>query len=410
MINFKTRQIFFIVLGVFVFGGVAVALRVHSVQKTPEEYARAIVAHCAEASNHTSCYEQEVPKLLVQGVRFEDAFEVAYIIQQLDQTGEYCHRIGHELGSKETAKDTSKWKEVARRTPLGKCLAGGLHGAFQERFKQASLSPAELPSFEKEMQGFCDVQKNIPSSSIDLSMCAHGLGHLFLFATGGDIQESVRLCSAIVFKEEVGVTREGQELSCFDGMFMQLFEPHDAEEYALIQGHEQTTDTVGAFCTTFLPLPKAACVARSAPLFYKNLTTGAPRPLDCGTLTGQRQQDACFSTQLRLFARDTFFNLDATDDYCATYPENKRGWCYASAGSFAFMAGYDYEQPFRFCARAETLGVGDQCYETLAQFIPFVFSTDEKTRASFCKRLPAPYMANCIYAQATNPTPAPSAQ
>lgn len=369
------------------------------VHKDPEVYAKTIVARCASASDHAQCYVEEVPKLLDQGVGFEDSFAVAYDIQQQDQTGEYCHRIGHALGSAETAKDPSKWKEVARRTPLGTCLAGGLHGAFEERFSKESLAPADIPAFIQDMQGFCDVQKNIPSSPVDLTMCSHGLGHLFLYATAGNIKEATRLCSSMNFKTEGGVNAEGQELSCFDGMFMQLLEPHDSEDYALIKGHEQTKDTVGDFCSTFAPLPKAACIARSAPLFYKNLSVGAPKPLDCNVLDSQRRRDSCFSTQLRLFARDTFFNLDATDDYCATYPAQKRGWCYASAGSFAFMAGYDYEQPFRFCARAAALGVGDQCYQTLADIIPNTFREDDPSRKDFCKKLPSPYAQSCITQQ-----------
>ncbi len=379
--------------------GSAALVYVKHIHTTPEAYAKSIVARCASAADRTQCYVDEVPKLLDQGVTFEHSFEVAYDIQELDQTGEYCHRIGHALGGAEVAKDPTKWKEVARRTPLGECLAGGLHGAFEEHFSKESLAPSDIPAFKQEMRGFCDVQADIPSSPVDLTMCSHGLGHLFVYATAGDVQESIDLCSSMNFKTEGGVTAEGQELSCYDGMFMQLLEPHDSEDAALIKGHEQTKDTVGAYCNAFAPLVQAACIARSAPLFYKDLNAGAPKPLDCNMLDSQRRRDSCLSTQLRLFARDTFFNLDATDDYCATYPQNKRGWCYASAGSFAFMSGYDYEQPYRFCARAAALGVGDQCYQTLANIIPNTFREDDPSRKELCEKLPSAYVQACIAQQ-----------
>lgn len=378
---------------IFVF--TVVAFRFYGTPFSVEYRARDIVARCAHAQSRADCYDKEVPALLNQGVSFEDTFAIAEEIQQLDTSGEYCHNIGHRLGATEVAKDPSKWKEVARRTPQGVCLSGGLHGAFQERFKTDFLAPENVPAFLEEIKGFCDFDPRAPSSPTNLFMCSHGLGHLFMFITDGVIERSMSLCAAVQFKDGGGVTQDGQELSCYDGIFMQLFEPHEPEDYALIGINGQTKETVGAFCRSFSGLAEAACVARSAPFFYKTLNEGPPRPLDCGVLEASRR-DLCRGTQLRLFARDTYFDMGAADTYCATYPQERRGWCYAAAGSYAFMAGHDYPKAFEYCEHAVTAGVGGQCYETLSTMIPYSFMQEERLRLELCAKLPPPYAQRCV--------------
>lgn len=361
--------------------------------KTPKAIAATIVERCTDASYRPSCYEEEVPKLLADGLSFEDAFLVALEVQALDRSAEYCHNIGHRLGAFEVAKDPSKWKEVARRTPLGKCLNGGMHGAFQERFRNESLAPERIPAFIEEMRGFCDPREDLPSGLIDLSMCAHGLGHLFVFVAAGNVERALPLCAAIGFSDAPGVSASGLELSCYDGLFMQLFEPHEPEDHALIAGKAETSDTVAAFCAGFEGLPKVACIARSISLFRESNPSGF-EGLECGTLMNDRERNACRSTQLRLFARDTFLDVEAADTYCAESPADRRGWCYASAGSYAFMAGYDYDVPFAFCEHAGPAGA--QCYETLAGTIRSMFGHDPAVRSSLCDRLPSPYDEVCL--------------
>lgn len=367
--------------------------------RTTAAHAAAIVERCAEAAYRPACYEEEVPKLLDQGVSFEDAFDVAYEIQALDSSGEYCHAIGHRLGAAETAKDPSMWKEVARRTPLGECLSGGLHGAFQERFKSEWLSDKELPAFMEDMRGFCDAVQNPGASPGDLSMCAHGLGHLFLFITNGDIDAAARLCPRMAWTEGGGVTAQGQDLSCYDGLFMQVFEPHEPEDHALIEGNEQSAATVSAFCDGFSGLAKATCVARSASLFYKEYAQGEgelPRPLDCGQLESERRITSCYETQLRLFARDTFFDAAAADAYCATFPQERRGWCYASMGSFALISGYEYDKPFLFCEHADERGQGASCRRELSRMINTTFRRDDPLRDTLCAKLGEPQATVCM--------------
>lgn len=381
------------ILTLFAVGAIFFLSKAHR----PTLIAAAIVARCVGADYRPTCYESEVPQLLNKGFSFEEAFSVAIAIQLLDRSAEYCHNIGHRLGATEVAKDPALWKEVARRAPLGKCLNGGMHGAFQERFKEESLTSEQLPAFVAEMKGFCNPHVDFPSSAIDLAMCAHGLGHLFVFVADGEVGEALPLCTAIEFESSPDVSSSSLEMSCYDGLFMQLFEPHEPEDHALIAGKEQTASTVEAFCNSFTGLAKSACMARSVSLFAKEYP-GSFKGLDCAELDDVRQKNACRSTQLRLFARDTFLDVEAADVYCALEEPGRRGWCYAAAGSYAFMAGYDYDAPFAFCGHAGSDEVVGQCYRTLAEIIPFMFRTNQRERESLCRRLAEPYDEMCLRA------------
>ncbi|MEZ4200780.1 MAG: hypothetical protein R3B69_04370 [Candidatus Paceibacterota bacterium] len=90
---------------------------------------------CNRLRTGPKCYDEEIPKLMDAGMSMEDAFAVTATIQDLDPSYQYCHVLGHELSAKETAKDPSRWKDVVARSPLGMCSNGGVHGAFQERFR-----------------------------------------------------------------------------------------------------------------------------------------------------------------------------------------------------------------------------------------------------------------------------------
>lgn len=391
------RRLIFALLVLFLIAtGGALAWYASGNEAIAEARARTIVSHCADAEYRPSCYEERVPALLNAGVPYEDTFEVAYEIQKLDTSGEYCHNIAHRLGATEVAKDPALWKDVIRRTPHGKCLNGGIHGAFQERFRASELASAHIPSFVNEMQDLCTVRTDLPSSPGDIASCVHGIGHLFMFVTDGNVQDSISMCQAMSFDEDVGVTEIGQEISCHEGIFMQLFEPHEPEDHALIVGQEQSKETVGAFCTSFDGLPLTACLARSAAFFYENPGAGAPNAPDCSILETERLQRACQGTQVRIFARDTFFDLTAAREYCGTLPKSKVGWCYAMSGSYAFTLGYfDSEQPFLFCKQAELQGSGASCYDELSKIIAYTFAKNDLATDALCSRLPAPYDDLC---------------
>jgi hypothetical protein len=88
----------------------------------------------------------------------------------------------------------------------------------------------------------------------------------------------------------------------------------------------------------------------------------------------------------------------AADAYCATFPLERRGWCYASLGSFAVISGYEYDKPFLLCERADTEGQGASCRTELSRMINTTFKNDDPVRATLCEKLGQPYTTACMTA------------
>src|SRR3989344_4799906 len=157
--------------------------------QSPLRLARAVVEECKKENYRPLCYEKKVPALMDRGLSMEGAYAVTRKIQTLDSDYHYCHVLAHNISAKETAKDPSKWKAIVARAPSGICGNGGLHGAFQERFRTDALPNATISELLQELDGACDPRDKWSPTFLERSSCMHGLGHLTMYITDGDIKK-----------------------------------------------------------------------------------------------------------------------------------------------------------------------------------------------------------------------------
>ena len=109
------------------------------------QYANVVLGECATESYRPACYDKKIPLLMDQeSITMEEAFRVTALIQKQDSEYWYCHVLGHNLASKEAAKDPAMWAKVIPRCPAGQCSNGCLHGAFQERYRDEVLSDEKI--------------------------------------------------------------------------------------------------------------------------------------------------------------------------------------------------------------------------------------------------------------------------
>src|SRR3989344_1241885 len=175
-----------------------------------------VVEICADAENRPLCYDKEIPKLMDEGLSMEETFAVTRIVQDFDPTYVYCHVLGHILSEKETAKDPSKWLEVVHRAPSGICSNGGIHGAFQERFRTESLPDAEVEELKLILKGACRETDSWRPTRMEQATCTHALGHLSMYLTNANMARSLSVCDAVAYNEGGYDFRQ----LCYDGAFM----------------------------------------------------------------------------------------------------------------------------------------------------------------------------------------------
>ncbi|MBI2108578.1 MAG: hypothetical protein HYT93_00150 [Parcubacteria group bacterium] len=356
-------------------------------------HAASILQICATEEYKPACYDREIPKLMDTELSMENAFAVTKLIQQKDDSYFYCHVLGHNLSAKETAKDPSRWKEVIARTPSGMCSNGGIHGAFQERFRAEALPEASVAELEPILTDICNKRENWNPTRLEQATCTHAVGHLVMYVTGGDIHKSLALCEKVAFNEE------GYDFKqiCFDGAFMQIFQPLEPEDYVLIKGREQTRETVNSFCEKFTGARYGSCRSESWPLFHEEIKTAPGLTRFCSFQKDFEQKERCYSGMFYVLTAE--FNLDPIkiENLCEAFPQELKNKCFANAASRMIETDWSkIPDAISLCAISEKHGAGDACYRELLLYSNYNFHPRSKEFYSLCRHLPNGWEGKCL--------------
>src|SRR3989344_2627856 len=222
--------------------------------KSLEKYATELIQLCASEKYRPGCYDREIPKLM-DVISMEDAFKVTKLIIDKDPSYFHCHVVGHKLAGREVKKNPAAWKDVIARCPANICNNGCLHGPFLERYNKEVLSPQEIEGLIGDLQNVCEPRGAWHPNEVERSMCYHALGHLHMYITGAEIDRALSLC------QRVGVKSDGRNYvqTCTEGVFMQIYQPLEPEDFALVKGLTPTKDKVGDFCARFSGESYDAC-------------------------------------------------------------------------------------------------------------------------------------------------------
>ncbi len=351
------------------------------------------VAKCADAPNRQLCYEHEIPKLMDEGYSMEDTFEVVRIVQDLDPTYPFCHVLGHILSEKETAKDPSRWVEVVHRAPSGICSNGALHGAFQERFRTESLPDAKVEELKPILRDICKKGPEWNPTGLEQGSCTHALGHLTMYITGANVDLSLQVC------DEVSYNEGGHDLRqlCYDGVFMQLYQPLEREDFDLIAGKEIVRETRDAFCGQFSWKVRSSCITESWPLYRSSLFEPEGYRGFCEPLRGgEFQHDRCLRNVAYIMTSTFNFDEKKISSVCGALPHDERNICFAYAASRIVQTdARNIARAASFCFMAENYGAGPACFDSLVRDASFTFHPGSRESRALCGALPEPYRDSC---------------
>lgn len=364
---------------------------------TLADYAHRVEAACKTAAYRDGCYNTEIPKLM-STLTMEQAFAVTAIVQKDDPTFVYCHVLGHELGEIETAKDPSKWKDVVARAPQGVCSNGAMHGAFQERFKQEALPNATVSQLAALLSGICDPRPNWDPTGLEQGSCSHALGHLAMYATGGNIARSLALCSHVVPHAD---GRDYTQL-CYDGVFMQIYQPLDSDDQALVKGEgPKGKDDLHAFCwNNFTGKERQSCWTEGWPLYFKEIQTPSGTVAFCSALEGEGEAavERCYNGIVYVLTAAYFsFDLSKIYSFCPQLPGEWSDKCFAYASSRMIETDWgNIQKSAAVCAHADALGEGGACYQQLLLYSTYNFEPNSPQFFALCNALPQPWKRQCL--------------
>ena len=354
--------------------------------------AQEILDACKDAPYRPSCYDEEIPKKTV-GFMLADSFEVTKIVQREDQNYWYCHVLGHELSARETAKDPSQWKDVAAQCPSGMCSNGCIHGAFQERFRtEAFDSPEEAYALVPELSEVCEARRNWSPSGMEQATCYHALGHLAMYITSADITTAIDICGKVAIKAD------GRDFTqvCYDGAFMQIYQPLEPEDSALVEGKNPGKEGLYDFCKNFEGRARASCWSEGWPLFGEEVKTPAGLTKFCSMFPGDIEENRCYSGMFYVITAQFNFDENKIVPFCNGMPDERKGECFSQAASRLVETDYGLvEKSIGLCQAAEKVGVGEECYQSLINFSTFNFKRGSAEALRFCDSLPNKWTSVC---------------
>ncbi len=363
-----------------------------------DQYAQKIMAKCASSEIRTGCYNREIPNLMdsPSNLSMEDAFKVTKLIQDSDKSYAFCHMLGHNLSAKEVKKDLSKWKEVIRRCPAGNvCNNGCLHGSAMTRFQSEVLSDSQIEQLSNDLKDICEGRPGWEINESEKHMCYHGLGHLNMYVTGGKIEKALDICKAIITKPIL--------ISCMQGVFMQIFQPFDSEDKALVKAIAPNKNNVYKFCDQFKGEARGACFRESWPHFVKELETPEGLTKFCTYSIGDPvEQKKCFRKGIgmltTLVTKRGGEVVPQLTDFCAKLKSPDDNYCFVGLALRILWA-----DPVRFkgkalevCETATDPKMKNDCLEALSKRGAVDFRDGSEEFYEYCNSLPSPWNINCL--------------
>jgi hypothetical protein len=356
-------------------------------------YANKIIKICEKERFHPACYDREIPKLMKK-ISMEDAFRVTSIIQFKDSSYPFCHVLAHNLAGIEVDKDPSKWKDVAVRAPSSMCSNGGLHGAFQQRFRAENVTPKELEKLKPELISLCEKRAGWNPTSLERGACYHALGHLTMYLTKADEKASLDLCDVVAIKPD------GQNLSqtCYDGVFMQIFQPLEAEDFALVKGKDLRESNLKNFCGRFKGSRRASCWGEAWPQVREKVLTpnGLQKYCSDDFLKDSASKEKCYMDIFYMIVVNRKFDMSSYNDFCSELPESVSGMCVKAGATRLITTDYNYiYKAVEFCSKAKRIQDEQTCYNELVRYSLYTFPTGSKESISLCNALPTEWRNKC---------------
>jgi hypothetical protein len=354
-------------------------------------YADEMIAKCAQETNHQSCYEKEIPRL-TQKISMEDAFTVTSLVQEKDQSYKYCHVLGHNLSAREVDKDPSRWKEVISRCTMGSCSNGCTHGALQEHFRADKPKAEDLQASISDLSQICQDRSGWTPTENERAGCYHALGHTTIYLTGANLAQSVDLC------QKISLNHNGQSYyqNCLEGAFMQIFQPLEPEDEALVKDIKRSKETLLTFCGQFRDYAEEACYREGWVLFSDEVKTPTGLAWFCSQIPGQRAIDACYSKMF--FSLMNVFNFDSEKmkDLCLGLPSPWSADCFADAAARYITAERNFSaSAIAMCVLAAASSLGEKCYQRLVLYSDIVYHQGSDDLDNFCRHLPEPWQTQC---------------
>lgn len=358
-----------------------------------EELALRIIEECKFTKVHQYCYEKKIPLLMDSPyyLSMQQGFEVMTQIQKRDKSYGYCHVTAHHLSEKEVSNDPDNWKSVITKCPLGSCANGCVHGVFMQKFNAERFTPTQLDAISQELGSICQKNDLWQPTRSETNGCFHALGHTAMYLSDANINQSLDFCNTITSQYNGNFV-----YSCYQGVFMQVFQPLEAEDKILVAKIRPAKNEVVQFCAPYEGFPRLACFSESWPYFYPGLKD--PRKLSefCSPFE-DKDKRYCYSTVMDILTSSTQLDIDFMRDYCAQLTSPSPGACMGYVAIRLLHINNRHQNwALDICKKSEDIDIAGECYQALINSAHLFLKNPQADRKIFCQKFPSWWQEVCL--------------
>lgn len=358
--------------------------------------AHEILQRCAQEESVPDCYEREVPALYPT-YTVSEVLDVVRQVRREDSTYRFCHVLAHKLGERVVAEDMDAWIEaIPLNPPDGLCSNGFIHGVIGGRFRAEVLDRHTIESLLPDFSRACEARPNWKPSRLDQAICYHGMGHLYMYVTDVSIPDALSLCE----KTAAPIGKNGDfRRVCREGVFMQIYQPLEPDDFLLIERLpvKPTAANVRTLCSAYVRNEyEGACLRESWPLFQESILTKGGIGDFCARQPDTQEEKACYQSASAIIGRSSLNNFDQAEKACDAAPRAWQPLCYETvARAIVEEDRDDGAGAASFCVRGKSSEVREYCEDELARLAEFIYGSDSRSKARYCKALPLRVQAIC---------------
>lgn len=414
-ISNKTLIRVFSGIGIFIF--LFFAFQFFNNPRSLEKISAEIIKLCVTEDSRQTCYDTEIPKIIDRGLTLEQSIDVIKLIQNQDSGYWFCHAVAHKLTTKEYYKNPKAWKEIMVRSPMGMCSNGFLHGALQAHFSTETLNGVQMSELMPDLQTICEKRENWQPTSQQQSSCYHELGHLSMYLTHGNVREAAKVCST------VGLRSDGRNYlqTCHEGIFMQVFEPREPDDFELIYDIVPQKEKLGVceqysdgvmkggcwkigwvekykeFCNQFEGDVRSACFREAWVIKSDDIQKAEAIVEYCTYAEDISEKRKCYNKLF--YSLMSIFNFDTKKliPICLGLPQSIKGQCFANTASRLIETDRRLiKESVAVCKEADKIGIANECYQELSHYAGFVFPVKSPEFYELCDNLPNKWKEQCL--------------
>ena len=359
-----------------------------------EAAAHRIIESCASAKDKPVCYETAVPALY-PARPVPHLFDIVRDIRAQDPSYRFCHVLAHEIGEAVVEGNPEAWVEAIALNPKdGMCSNGFIHGVIGGRFRAEVLDEATVEQHLPDFSRACEPRANWRPSPLDQAICYHGTGHLYTFITDAALPQALSLCERTAMSPTGDFRRV-----CREGVFMQIFQPLEPDDFFLIERLPvtPTKENARSLCRSYGDTPEneGACLRESWPFFRKEILSGTGIAAFCAGHPNAKETDNCYESLFSILGRQSLGKPEQVLAACGGVPEERKGMCYSySARAVLEEDRNDSVEAVGLCLAAPS-AYTDSCLKPLVNSASFMFGEDKGQYRKFCDSLPSSYRSEC---------------